>query len=117
MDDFSLSCCEELNSVSQSDQSLNEPSSFSRVNSSPVVTGTTKPTRELAGEREVISAGFDENKWATKRTIEPSLVEFFRKKSFQWADCSMNLVDSHCHFDLLFGKLVNSKYSNYYYFF
>lgn len=55
-------------------------------------------------DREIISTSFDEKKWTSKRSIEPSLVEFFKKKSFEWDKYTNNLVDSHCHFEMLFSK-------------
>lgn len=32
------------------------------------------------------------------------LVDYFRKKSIEWSEMSKNLVDTHCHFDMLFTK-------------
>ena len=35
-----------------------------------------------------------------------SLVKYFKKKSTEWAPYRRNLIDSHCHFDMLFDKYV-----------
>lgn len=35
-----------------------------------------------------------------------ALVEYFKKKSTEWAPYRRNLIDSHCHFDMLFDKYV-----------
>ena len=32
--------------------------------------------------------------------------DFFRKKSTEWKDYSTNLVDSHCHFEMLFYRFI-----------
>lgn len=34
------------------------------------------------------------------------MVKFFRKKNLKWKDITKNLIDTHCHFDMLFSKLV-----------
>lgn len=125
-EDFSLNCCEDLNSSSL--RSLNDDESSSSAaamtsaaslpttaESSPLVMTSSSKKLSLVpewrgGETSVSSVAFDESKWANtlaasrKHSIEPSLVEFFKKKSAEWADYSMNLVDSHCHFDMLFMK-------------
>jgi hypothetical protein len=32
------------------------------------------------------------------------LLDFFKKKSLEWKSFNRNLVDSHCHFDMMFAK-------------
>lgn len=134
--DYSLlNCCEEEDNTNNNDPHEEEESSSWRDSSlndsnqssvwhslpvsssnSPHLTSTRPPPLynvtfvDPANASKVSSTAFDENKWSTSRRsvggAEPSLVEFFKKKSLKWNEYSKNLVDSHCHFDMLFSKFV-----------
>ena len=36
--------------------------------------------------------------------IKDEMKNFFQKKNIKWKDVTKNLVDTHCHFDMLFAK-------------
>ena len=36
--------------------------------------------------------------------VKEDLRLFFEKKAVKWKDYGMNMVDSHCHFEMLFSK-------------
>lgn len=41
--------------------------------------------------------------------IKDDLKRFFEKKSLKWRNCNKNLVDTHCHFEMLFSKIRYKK--------
>jgi len=41
--------------------------------------------------------------------IKDEMKNFFQKKNIKWKDVTKNLVDTHCHFDMLFAKI---RYKN-----
>ncbi len=40
-----------------------------------------------------------------KKYVSDDLKEFFLNKSKKWQNYRQNLVDTHCHFDMMFSKL------------
>lgn len=48
--------------------------------------------------------------------ISKQLINYFKQKSFEWKNFSNNLVDTHCHFDMLFPKIKYNHPNMYKYF-
>lgn len=38
--------------------------------------------------------------------VDIELFEFFKRKSAEWSRISMNLIDTHCHLEILFNRFV-----------
>lgn len=53
----------------------------------------------------------DENCFQEPNISNKQLVNYFKQKSLEWKNLSNNLVDTHCHFDMLFPK-IRYNYSN-----
>lgn len=115
LNDFLLNCCEDSNKSKTSEQiksPLNTPDLNVFSTSSPLFQ-TTKfiPTFQFnASNKDPELPSQADYKWSRTNTINPSLIEFFEKKAAKWSSYSMNLVDAHCHFDMLFMKYYMFNY-------
>jgi hypothetical protein len=63
-----------------------------------------KPIQSELNESMVDSKGKSDERTACLSYVNSKLSEYFRAKSDEWRDYNRNLVDSHCHLEMIFTK-------------
>lgn len=67
------------------------------------------PSKKISSITKSATMDFSNEKRA-RYLPDEKLIKYFEDKSAQWKNYANNLVDSHCHFDMLFYKSVIKKY-------